>query len=271
MPRLAPLLALFLACSLWSAPSHAQEGVDAATYPVCVGLGGDALTLAAWTAEQIAEHEARAGQPVLRAHPETGTCEDPSGLPVVPNAASFFSYVCAQDAAGGWYGPVWAADIYLLGGEVPPDPATGGCPLPRSPAVPPLTATEQAAATAVYLSQLEATGEFDTLYDWLHPDAQAVVPRTAVVGWYAAAWAPRGADPITVIRVRFVDWTWSVTGETYAGTAEVAFQQRFADGSVVADVVRLVKIDTGAWCWFFGRDPAFVAEQIARYGDAPSP
>lgn len=42
---------------------------------------------------------------------------------------------------------------------------------------------EQAAAdAAVALSALEAMGDFDALYDRLHPDAQAIIPHDAVVG-----------------------------------------------------------------------------------------
>jgi probable HAF family extracellular repeat protein len=44
----------------------------------------------------------------------------------------------------------------------------------------------------------------------------------------------------------------------------VAYHQQFADGSDVRDEVRLVKDYWGNWSWFFGRDRAAVAEQIAR-------
>lgn len=133
----------------------------------------------------------------------------------------------------------------------------------------PLTAlpdAETALATAEALSTLEATGQFDALYDRMHPDAQAVVPRAAVVGWYGDAFAPRGPQAAEAIKVRFLDWTWPVTGKTYAKTADVAYRQVFADGSMVRDEVRLVKGPDGDWRWFFGRNRAFVEEQIARYG-----
>jgi len=41
-----------------------------------------------------------------------------------------------------------------------------------------------AADVAVALSRLEAAGDFDALYDRMHPDAQAVVPQAAIEGWY---------------------------------------------------------------------------------------
>lgn len=124
---------------------------------------------------------------------------------------------------------------------------------------------EQAARAALYFSELEAEGDYDALYAWMHPNAKAVVPRSAVVGWYTNEWAQLGPGPINVTGVEFVDWTWGVTGKTYPNTAEVLFEQPFADGSVVADIVRLVQDDHGEWRWFFGRDLAFVQEQITKY------
>lgn len=247
-----------------SAAASTEAPAEGVTSAVCVGLGGDALSLADWTAEEIAAQEARTG-PVTRPHPETGDCVDPAGLPVVPRAAASFSWVCLQTARGGWYGPVWTADIYRSADAQPPDPASGGCPIPRDAAIPPPPEPELAAATAVYLSQLEAAGDLDTLYAWLHPDAQAVIPKDAVAGWYAAEWLPRGPQAISVTSVDFGEWTWDVTGTTYPNTAEIAYEQPLADGAVVRDVVRLVKDDQGQWRWFFGRDRAFVEEQIARF------
>jgi len=122
-----------------------------------------------------------------------------------------------------------------------------------------------AAATAVDLSRLEAASDFNTLYDRIHPDVHAVVPRAAVIGWFQNEWAPLGPGVSTVTGVRFVAWTWEVTGVTYPFTAEVSFEQPFADGSIRQDVVRLVPDAKGEWRWFFGRSRAFVDEQIARY------
>jgi hypothetical protein len=236
------------------------------TFPVCVGLGGDALSLVFWTADEIAAHEATSGS-VLSAHPETGQCHDPAGLPLTPNAAASFTWVCATTYEGAWYGPAWTAGIYLPANAVPPDATTGGCPEPRDTTIPLPSEEELAAATAVYLSQLEAAGDLATLYAWLHPDAREVVPEAVVRGWYAADVLPRGPAPITVTSVDFEEWTWDVTGDTYPRTAVVAFTQPFANGPVVSDVIRLVPDEHGAWRWFFGRDRAFVEEQIARFGD----
>ena len=127
---------------------------------------------------------------------------------------------------------------------------------------------QDAARVAVDLSALEAAWDFNTLYDRIHPDAHAQVPRAAVIGWFQNEFAPRGPGVSTVTSVNFVSWTWAVTGQTYPYTAEVAFVQPFGDGTVVEDVVRLVQDQKGEWRWFFGRSREFVNEQIVRYAPA---
>ncbi|GIW04074.1 MAG: hypothetical protein KatS3mg059_0694 [Thermomicrobiales bacterium] len=127
---------------------------------------------------------------------------------------------------------------------------------------------QDAMQMAYYLSVLEANGQFNALYDLIHPDAHAIIPRAAVVGWYQNEFAPRGASPALITGVRFVVWTWPVTGVTYPYTAEVSFVQEFWDGgaqTVLQDVVRLVQDRYGTWRWFFGRSREFVQEQIDRY------
>jgi hypothetical protein len=259
--------------ALAAMPVAAQVGSPAAgppeTVAVCVnlGTGGDALSLVSWTDAQIADYAAHTG-PVGRPHPATGACTDPAGLPVLRDFLGGFSWVCSRTFNGDWYGPTWTANIYRLPTDMPPNPDIGGCPQPRAAAPPAPSAPpdeEQAAATAVYLSRLEAGGDLDTLYAWLHPDAQAVVPREVVAGWYNTEVIPRGPNPIHVTSVEFTDWTWDVTGARYVRTAEIAYDQTFADGSVESDVVRLVQDDQGLWRWFFGRDRAFVDAQIDRF------
>ncbi|HEV2109267.1 MAG TPA: neutral zinc metallopeptidase, partial [Thermomicrobiales bacterium] len=123
---------------------------------------------------------------------------------------------------------------------------------------------EEAAAAAVELSRFEAASDFNALYDRIHPDAHAVIPRAAVIGWFQDNWAPLQPGISTVTGVQFVEWTWAVTGVTYPYTAEVSFAQPMGDGSVLHDVVRLVEFN-GEWRWFFGRSRDFVDEQIAKY------
>ena len=136
-------------------------------------------------------------------------------------------------------------------------------------------------AAAVRLSEMESFNYIPPLYElygYMHPDAQAIVPRATVIGWYQADFQPRGPQPAVATGVTTLDsWTWPVNGVAYADVAEVSYTQRFDDGSTVNDVVRLV-YHQGTWRWFFGRDKAWVQEQNARFnvllstpefGDAP--
>jgi hypothetical protein len=182
----------------------------------------------------------------------------------------FWTFDCYQSAEG-WVGPVWSLRIYHLPGTARAaiNSQTGRCPEPQALSFGARSSVEPAAATAVYLSQLEMTGEVDLLYAWLHPDAQAVVPAVAIAGWYGAEWLPRGPGPLLVDDVRFVNWVWPVTGVLYPNTAEISYRQVFGDGTVVEDTAHLVQVPEGAWRWFFGRDRAFVADVIETYGGAP--
>lgn len=152
-----------------------------------------------------------------------------------------------------------------------PEPARTAVPqrsgVPTRSRIPDVPDAETALAAAEAISLLEASGQYDALYDRMHPEAQKVIPREAVVGWYKEEVAPFSPQPATAIKVRFIPWTWEVTGQTYPNTAEVAFEQILSDGSVLRDEVRLVKDWHGEWTWFFGRDRKFVAEQISRYAD----
>ena len=118
------------------------------------------------------------------------------------------------------------------------------------------------AETAVSQSRLETTGNIYALYRQMHSDSRTEVPLYAIQAWYDREFLPLGPEVLAPTGVRFVDWTWDVTGVTYPGTAEVSFTQRYADGSVVEDAVRLVQED-GVWRWFFGRSREFLDEQIA--------
>jgi hypothetical protein len=132
---------------------------------------------------------------------------------------------------------------------------------------------QNAADAAYFYSYLESIGDFNTEYDFIHPDARAVIPRAAVTGWFLDNYWPRQPQPATITSVHFVSWTWPVTGVTYPYTAEVTFTQVFWDGganTVVDDVVRLVQDRNGVWRWFFGRSQEFVISVIDQYVPLPS-
>lgn len=165
-----------------------------------------------------------------------------------------------------------AVDIACIDGRCTCLGPTDRCSLFGSrPAIPDVPEAESALAVADQLSRLEVDGQFNALYDRLHPDAQQVIPREAVLGWYTENVSPLAPEPARAVKVRFVAWTWEVTGQTYPDTAEVAFRQRLTDGTVIADEVRLVQDGQGNWNWFFGRDRAFVDTQIERFREKLEP
>lgn len=143
-------------------------------------------------------------------------------------------------------------------------------PLPAQAVAPAATDAVAAADVARELSRLEAERDFEAIYDLLHPDARAAVPRAALVGWYEADLAGKRTAELSVTDVAFVSWTWGVTGKTYARTAEVSFVQPYwTDGvrTEVPGVLHLVAAD-GGWRWFFGASQAFLDQQIALYAPA---
>jgi hypothetical protein len=145
---------------------------------------------------------------------------------------------------------------------------TAGIALPQGVLAQPTTDPSRGSmAAAEELSQLEATEHLPALYTFyarMHPDARAIVPRHVVIGWYQDVWQPRGPQPARATGYRFVDWTWPVNGVTYRDVSEVSFVQGFDNAATVEDVVRLAWAD-GEWRWFFGRDRAWVDEQIETY------
>jgi uncharacterized membrane protein len=122
-------------------------------------------------------------------------------------------------------------------------------------------------ARALEISRLESRKQFSALYDLMHPDAQPLIPREVVIGWYNEFLSgSTRVEELTVTNVAFIDWTWQVTGVTYPGTAEVSFTQPIIRDGIttqMVDVVRLVPVAGDDYRWFFGRNSEFVNEQIA--------
>jgi predicted metalloprotease len=126
-----------------------------------------------------------------------------------------------------------------------------------------------AADAARELSLLEADRDFDAIYERMHPDALAVVPRSAVVGWYETFFSDRETSELEVTGVESEPWTWEVTGVTYDDAVTVKYDQPYTIDGVASNVtgeVHLVPFGD-EWGWFFGASRAFVDEQVALYGD----
>jgi hypothetical protein len=178
-----------------------------------------------------------------------------------------YSWLCSQGVEGRWWGPTWVLTHYRHGEPVPPDPSTGNCPTPWDPRSEPVDSeAEKAAATAVHMAELEVAADYDRLYAWMHPDSTAIVPQSAMEGWYREDFSVSPPVWMTVDDVQIAEWTWEVTGKVYPSAAEVKFRQQFADGSETEGVTHLVR-DNGVWRWFFGGSREFVEEQIVRFSN----
>lgn len=91
-------------------------------------------------------------------------------------------------------------------------------------------------------SLLEQGRDFNALYARLHPDARAVVPRSAVVGWYNAFLADRQAGEATITDVRAEPWTWGVTGVTYDDAITVFYTQPYVVDGVESEIAGEVHV-----------------------------
>ena len=86
-----------------------------------------------------------------------------------------------------------------------------------------------AAATATEILRLAGERKFNAMYDYMHPDAMAVVPRAAAVGTFTDVYAEAQAGQAQITGVEMVPWTWGVTGTEYPYAAKISFIQPFVD------------------------------------------
>ena len=131
-----------------------------------------------------------------------------------------------------------------------------------------------AAATAAEILRLAAERKFNAMYDYMHPDAMAVVPRAAAVGVFTDVYEEAQAGEAQIVSVEMVPWTWGVTGQQYPYAAKISFVQPFIDEnnqqSWLEDDMYLVN-SGGEWRWFFASSPQAVEQAIATYGQASQP
>lgn len=142
------------------------------------------------------------------------------------------------------------------------------------PAVPAVAQDRQrdereARQAAQLILRLAVDRQFNAMYDYIHPDANAIIPRAAAVGAFTDIYEATKVGDATITGVSFGPWTWGVTGHTYPYAAGVDFVQPFVDDNgraqLLEDTMYLVEFQ-GVWRWFFGSDPDFVREMIAAYG-----
>jgi predicted metalloprotease len=131
-----------------------------------------------------------------------------------------------------------------------------------------------AAATAAEILRMASERKFNAMYDYMHPDAMAVVPRAAAVGTFTDVYEEAQAGQAQITGVEMVPWTWGVTGQQYPYAAKISFVQPFVDEnneqSWLEDDIYLVE-DGGEWRWFFGSSPQTVQQAIDTYGQESQP
>lgn len=127
-----------------------------------------------------------------------------------------------------------------------------------------------ATARAKEIFRLADQKKFNAMYDLIHPDAHAVVPRVVAVNTFKELYALAEAGQSEVVAVRMESWTWGVTGVTYDYAAAVDFEQPYTENGeekLLEDTMYLVQSDDGEWRWFFGGTREFVNLAIETFGD----
>jgi predicted metalloprotease len=131
-----------------------------------------------------------------------------------------------------------------------------------------------AAATATEILRLAGERKFNAMYDYMHPDAMAVVPRSAAVGVFTDVYAEAQAGQAQITGVEMVPWTWRVTGTKYPYAAKISFVQPIVDENSqqtwLEDDMYLVQ-SGGEWRWFFGSSAEAVQQAIETYGQQSEP
>ena len=112
------------------------------------------------------------------------------------------------------------------------------------------------------------------MYDSMHPDAMAVIPRAAAVGTFTDVYTEAQAGQAQITGVEMVPWTWEVTGTKYPYAAKISFIQPFVDENNqqtwLEDDMYLVE-SGGEWRWFFGSSAQTVQQAIETYGQQSQP
>ncbi len=127
-----------------------------------------------------------------------------------------------------------------------------------------------ARARAEEIFTLAEQKKFNAMYDLIHPDAHAVVPRAVAVNTFEELYAYAQAGRSEITDVEMISWTWGVTGKEYPYAAAVRFTQPYVDGDneeTLEDTMYLVQSADGEWRWFFGATREFVDLAIETFGE----
>jgi hypothetical protein len=127
-----------------------------------------------------------------------------------------------------------------------------------------------ATARAKQIFQLADQEKYNAMYDLIHPDAHAVVPRVVAVNAFKELYDLAEAGRAQVTDVTMRPWTWPVTGKTYDTSAFVTYDLPYTENGedkTATGIMNLVKADDGEWRWFFGRDKEYVDTAIQIFGE----
>ncbi len=129
-------------------------------------------------------------------------------------------------------------------------------------------AVRAAADTATAFIRAAEQGQFNALFDYLHPDAQAEVPRSVGLAVFESIYGQTQPSNAEVTSVELGSWTWPVNGQTYDDAARVSYRQQFTrpngERQTLESVMYLVPYD-GQYRWFFGNSRAYIAEAWAKF------
>lgn len=127
---------------------------------------------------------------------------------------------------------------------------------------------QAAAQTAQSYLDAAVAGNYNGLFDYLHPDVLAEVPRSVALQIFSQIYGAAKPSKATITDVQLGAYTWPVNGKTYDDAAQVTYTQDFTaqDGSksTLETMMYLVPFQ-GQYRWFFGNSRAYIADASARF------
>jgi uncharacterized protein len=135
-------------------------------------------------------------------------------------------------------------------------------------------AKAEVTTTVNQIFELAAAGDFNTMYDMLHPDAQAEVERAVALNLFNDVYSQSLASETQVVAMDFGSWTWPVNNKTYPDAAAVTYIMPVLDEEGMATWVEdtmFLASEQGAWYWFLGSSPEFIDEINTLYANAEAP
>ncbi|CAN5518057.1 hypothetical protein BH23CHL4_BH23CHL4_28710 [soil metagenome] len=124
------------------------------------------------------------------------------------------------------------------------------------------------------LFELAASRDFTTMYDLMHPDAQAEVSRSVALNLFNEVYSRALAGETQVVAMDFGPWTWPVNGKDYLDAAAVTYVMPVLDedgnATWIEDILYMAN-EQGAWYWFLGSTQEFIDEINTRYAGSTAP